>query len=60
VLSAALATTARLNVSVDAEPHPMIEQFAAMLLGKLAADGTGAVHVVVTINGDGPKHSWVS
>lgn len=57
------ATTTRFNLSVDVEPHPMIEQFATTMLlsmlGELAADGLRAVHIAVTINGYQPDHDWL-
>jgi hypothetical protein len=54
--------TTRLSLSVDLEPHPMIETLAAnlliMLLGEIAADGIRAGNVAVTIDSYHPIHPW--
>lgn len=56
-------TTTRLSISVDVEPHPMVENLATNMLlsvlGELAADGIHATNIAVTINGYDPIHPWV-
>lgn len=57
------ATTTRVSVSVDVEPHPTIEHLATNMLmsvlGEIAADGIRATNIAVTIDGYDPIHPWV-
>lgn len=56
------AATTQLSISIDVEPHPMLEHLATNMLlsvlGELAADGIRATNIAVKINGYDPVHPW--
>ncbi len=60
--SAPPTTTIHLTLSVDVEPHPLIEQFATTMLlsvlGELSAGGISGANVAITIDGYQPASDW--